>query len=102
MNPARFASHHRVVHAGFTPLCHYAPRGAPKACLKDEEEEAAGRKAEGGGGQGGAQEGVSAAGGGRRLAGAGEPRDGGPGGAAGDVASESSTRLRFGCFGSEE
>ena len=31
MNPARFASHHRVVHVWFTPLRNYAPRGAPKA-----------------------------------------------------------------------
>ena len=38
MNPARFAPHHRVVHVGFTPLRNYAPRGAPKARLKEEED----------------------------------------------------------------
>ena len=31
MNPARFASHHRVVHVWFTPLRNYAPRGALRA-----------------------------------------------------------------------
>ena len=39
MNPARFASHHRVVHVWFTPLRNYAPRGARlRARLKEGEE----------------------------------------------------------------
>ena len=37
MNPARFAPHHRVVHVWFTPLRNYAPRGAPKARLKEDK-----------------------------------------------------------------
>ena len=37
-NPARFASHHRVVHVWFTPLRNYAPRGARVgARLKEED-----------------------------------------------------------------
>ena len=47
MNPARFASHHRVVHVLFTPLRNYAPRGARlRARHREEEEQEEGQEEE--------------------------------------------------------